>query len=119
MAGSGALLAEADRLAVRGFAVRVAVRLVARTTGDGDGARHATRQFRTNPSTRGPASRDPDAILRTSVQAPAHRLGRNPRRTLIRIAVLTVLSFIMFGWLLTPVRVRGISMEPTYHDSER
>ena len=22
-----------------------------------------------------------------------------------------------FGWLLTPVRVRGISMEPTYHDS--
>ena len=44
-------------------------------------------------------------------------IGRNPRRTLIRIAVLAVLSFITFGWLLTPVRVRGISMEPTYHDS--
>lgn len=44
-------------------------------------------------------------------------IGRDPRRTLVRIAVLAVLSFIIFGWLLTPVRVRGISMEPTYHDS--
>ena len=40
--------------------------------------------------------------------------GRNPRRTLIRIAILTAVSFITFGWLLTPIRVRGISMEPTY-----
>ena len=44
-------------------------------------------------------------------------IGRHPRRTFVRIAVLAVLSFITFGWLLTPVRVRGISMEPTYHDS--
>ena len=44
-------------------------------------------------------------------------IGRNPRRTLTRIAVLAVFSFITFGWLLTPVRVRGISMEPAYHDS--
>ena len=44
-------------------------------------------------------------------------LGRDPRRTLTRIAVLTVVSIITFGWLLTPVRVSGISMEPTYHDS--
>ena len=44
-------------------------------------------------------------------------IGRDPRRTLIRIAVLAVLSFFTFGWLLTPVRVRGISMEPTYRDS--
>jgi signal peptidase I len=44
-------------------------------------------------------------------------VGRNPRRTFVRIAVLAALSFITFGWLLTPVRVRGISMEPTYHDS--
>jgi hypothetical protein len=36
-------------------------------------------------------------------------IGRHPRRTLIRIAVLAVFSFITFGWLLTPVRVRGIS----------
>jgi signal peptidase I len=44
-------------------------------------------------------------------------LGRDPRRTLTRIAVLTVVSVITFGWLLTPVRVSGISMEPAYHDS--
>src|SRR5688572_23178001 len=44
-------------------------------------------------------------------------LGRKPRRTLVRIIVLSVVSFITFGWLLTPIRVRGISMEPTYQDS--
>jgi signal peptidase I len=44
-------------------------------------------------------------------------LGRDPRRTLTRVAVLTVVSVITFGWLLTPVRVSGISMEPAYHDS--
>ena len=43
--------------------------------------------------------------------------GRNPRRTVVRIAVLAAVSFVTFGWLLTPVRVRGISMEPTYRDS--
>ncbi len=42
--------------------------------------------------------------------------GHHPRRTLIRILVLGVASFITFGWLLTPIRVRGISMEPTYTD---
>ena len=43
-------------------------------------------------------------------------LGRSPRRTAVRIAVLVLLSVITFGWLLTPVRVRGISMEPAYRD---
>jgi signal peptidase I len=43
--------------------------------------------------------------------------GRNPRRTLIRVAVLAVVAFITFGWVLTPTRVSGVSMEPTYHDS--
>jgi signal peptidase I len=43
--------------------------------------------------------------------------GRHPRRTLVRIAVLAALSFVTFGWLLTPIRVRGISMEPTYRDA--
>lgn len=42
--------------------------------------------------------------------------GRNPRRTLTRILVLAGLSFVVFGWMLTPIRVRGISMEPTYRD---
>jgi signal peptidase I len=42
--------------------------------------------------------------------------GRHPRRTVVRIGVLAVLSFVIFGWVLTPIRVRGISMQPTYHD---
>jgi signal peptidase I len=42
--------------------------------------------------------------------------GRDPKRTLVRIGVLTVLSVLTFGWLLTPTRVRGISMEPSYRD---
>jgi signal peptidase I len=42
--------------------------------------------------------------------------GRHPRRTAVRIFVLAALSFVVFGFLLTPVKVRGISMEPTYHD---
>jgi signal peptidase I len=43
--------------------------------------------------------------------------GRNPRRTVVRIAVLSAISFVTFGWLLTPIRVRGISMQPAYSDS--
>ena len=42
--------------------------------------------------------------------------GRNPRRTAIRILVLAGVSFVVFGWMLTPIRVRGISMEPAYRD---
>ena len=34
----------------------------------------------------------------------------------MRIAVLALLSFVTFGWVLTPIRVSGISMEPTYRD---
>jgi signal peptidase I len=43
--------------------------------------------------------------------------GRNPKRTIVRIAVLVVVSFVTFGWVLTPTRVRGISMLPTYQDA--
>jgi signal peptidase I len=43
-------------------------------------------------------------------------IGRNPKRTLIRIAVLIVASVVVFRYVLLPVRVTGISMEPTYHD---
>jgi signal peptidase I len=40
--------------------------------------------------------------------------GSNPRRTTIRVAVLALLSFILFKWVLLPVRAEGISMQPTY-----
>jgi len=40
--------------------------------------------------------------------------GSNPRATLIRIAVLVVGAFIVFGLLLQPLRLQGVSMLPTY-----
>ena len=40
--------------------------------------------------------------------------GPDPRRTLVRVVVLAVISFITFGWVLMPVRAEGISMLPTY-----
>jgi signal peptidase I len=40
--------------------------------------------------------------------------GRDPRRTLVRVLVLASLSFIIFRWVLLPIRAEGISMQPTY-----
>jgi signal peptidase I len=44
--------------------------------------------------------------------------GRNPRRTAIRATLLVLGAVIMFGFVLLPVRLIGISMEPTYNDGE-
>lgn len=43
-------------------------------------------------------------------------LGRYPRRTLVRAAILGLVCFLVFQFLYKPVRVVGISMEPTYRD---
>ena len=43
-------------------------------------------------------------------------IGRNPKRTLARALVLAGVSFIVFKFLLLPIRVTGISMAPTYRD---
>ena len=40
--------------------------------------------------------------------------GRDPRRTAVRVLVLASLSFVIFRWVLIPIRAEGISMEPTY-----
>jgi len=40
--------------------------------------------------------------------------GRDPRRTAVRVLVLATLSFVIFRWVLIPIRAEGISMEPTY-----
>jgi signal peptidase I len=40
--------------------------------------------------------------------------GAHPRRTAVRIAVLAMVSFVTFRWVLIPVRTDGISMQPTY-----
>jgi signal peptidase I len=41
-------------------------------------------------------------------------IGRNPRRTFIRILVLVVVSVVVFKWVLLPIRLDGPSMLPTY-----
>jgi signal peptidase I len=32
----------------------------------------------------------------------------------VRIAVLALVSFVTFGWILIPMRAEGVSMQPTY-----
>lgn len=51
-------------------------------------------------------------------------IGRNPKRTLIRAAVLGVVCFVFFKFfffehVIRQVRVEGNSMYPTYHDGTR
>lgn len=43
-------------------------------------------------------------------------IGRRPKATLIRIAVLVGVCFVTFKFILLPIRVEGISMEPTYRN---
>lgn len=45
-------------------------------------------------------------------------IGRRPKATLIRVAVLVLTCFITFKFILLPIRVEGISMQPTYHDGQ-
>src|ERR1035438_7263967 len=41
-------------------------------------------------------------------------IGRRPKATLVRITVLVVLCVVTFKFVLLPIRVDGISMQPTY-----
>lgn len=43
-------------------------------------------------------------------------IGRNPRRTAVRALVLAAVSYVVFGHVVRPVRVQGISMAPTLSD---
>jgi signal peptidase I len=43
-------------------------------------------------------------------------MGRNPKRTLLRAAALAATAFVIFKFVLLPVRISGISMAPTYGD---
>ena len=45
-------------------------------------------------------------------------VGRRPKATLVRIAVLVVACFVTFKFILLPIRVEGISMLPTYHTGQ-
>lgn len=46
----------------------------------------------------------------------AATIGRNPKVTLMRIAILVAACAIVFKLVLLPIRVDGISMFPTYND---
>jgi signal peptidase I len=43
--------------------------------------------------------------------------GRNPRMTFLRAFALVVVSFVTFTFILAPIRVTGISMEPNYRNN--
>jgi len=43
-------------------------------------------------------------------------IGRRPKRTLVRLAVLVVAAVVLFKFVLVPIRVVGFSMEPTFHN---
>ena len=45
-------------------------------------------------------------------------IGRRPKNTLIRIAVLAATCFVTFKFVLLPIRIDGISMLPTYHSGQ-
>lgn len=45
-------------------------------------------------------------------------IGRRPKATLVRIALLVVVCFVTFKYCLLPIRVQGISMEPTYRTGQ-
>jgi signal peptidase I len=41
-------------------------------------------------------------------------LGKNPAKTLVRVSILIVLTFLVFRFVLAPLRLEGASMEPNY-----
>jgi signal peptidase I len=43
-------------------------------------------------------------------------VGRNPRRTLVRAAILAAVCLVVFKLMLWPMRVTGLSMTPAYAD---
>lgn len=44
-------------------------------------------------------------------------IGRNPKRTLVRIVVLVIICVVVRGFVLLPVKVDGGSMLPTYREN--
>jgi len=44
-------------------------------------------------------------------------IGRNPKRTLVRIIVLAIVSLVVCKFVLVPVHVDGGSMLPTYREN--
>lgn len=45
-------------------------------------------------------------------------LGKNPVVTLLRIVILVIVVFVTFKFVLAPIKVVGISMEPTFRNGK-
>src|SRR5258706_94095 len=60
----------------------------------------------------------------TESEAPAEQpswlwrlvIGRDPKRTLVRTVVLIATCYVVFGFILLPIRIEGPSMLPTYQN---
>lgn len=52
------------------------------------------------------------SLIRTAI------FGRDWRVTLLRAAIWAAIIIVVWEFILTPIRVEGISMLPTYHDRE-
>ena len=52
------------------------------------------------------------------MSAPRWVAGSNPRRTAVRVAVLIAAAYVVFGFVLLPVRGAGISMSPTIESGD-
>jgi len=56
----------------------------------------------------------PADISGMSFSLKAVFIGRNPKRTFWRVAAILAVSYVVFGWILLPLRGEGISMRPTF-----
>jgi signal peptidase I len=62
------------------------------------------------------ASHDNQTTRRSGQWLRIAVIGRNPRMTLVRLLILVAACFIVFKFVLLPVRVEGVSMFPTYRN---
>lgn len=46
-------------------------------------------------------------------------MGRNPKVTAVRLLVMVLLVVAIFHYVILPIRVTGISMQPTYRDGQK
>lgn len=44
-------------------------------------------------------------------------IGRNPKRTFMRVVVLVIVCTVLFNYVLLPIRVDGPSMSPNYKEN--
>jgi signal peptidase I len=46
-------------------------------------------------------------------------MGRNPKVTAVRLVVMVLIVVAVFRYVILPIRVTGISMQPTYRDGQK